>query len=460
MSRIILFITFLSLTVGVHAQDSLKISLGVTTFNAQEVVLNREIPWDLVWGDDNGLWFTEKRGTINRFDPETGYVNEIVRLSDVYVSPKENAGMHSMCFHPNWPDSSFLYVHYVNSPTSSKLVRLEIDQVKQKVLTSKIIFDDLIAARSHNGSRMTVDASNNILFSIGDAYLFDPAQDLKSKNGKVLRFTPWGSIPKDNPFPDSYVWSYGHRNPQGLVFGENGILYSSEHGPTTDDEINIIRKGGNYGWPSVNGFCDLTSEKSFCEKNEVVEPIWAFTPTAAPSGLTYYSGDYFPEFNNHLLQCFLKGKALCSAELSEDGESVLDMVTYFENDYLRLRDVERAADGSLYIATSNIEKTLPQTKENDDKIIHITSLEKEGEESVFYSIESEGRYLKVKVANLKEECDIRITTFYGGVLRELSLSTDSRGVLNYSFDKAGVYWLKLIQKGRIVSKMIRVDAVN
>ncbi|KXJ04904.1 Soluble aldose sugar dehydrogenase YliI, partial [Exaiptasia diaphana] len=380
-------------------------------------------------------------------------------LEDTYVSPKENAGMHSMCFHPQWPDSSAIYVHYVSSPEKSKIVRLKIDQNTYQISGNKVLFNDIAAARSHNGSRMTIDNTGNIMISIGDAYQFDPAQDINSTSGKVLRFTPTGEIPKDNPFPNSYTWSYGHRNPQGLVFASNGILYSSEHGPTTDDEINLIQKGQNYGWPKVNGYCDLASEKYFCEQKNVIEPIWAFTPTAAPSGLTYYDRDYFPELNNHLLQCFLKGRALCALELSDDGKTVESLSNYFENDFYRLRDVEVAQDGSLYLSTSNLERTNPPAKPNDDKIIHVTQ---HGltEKKIFSRIKTNDGTIEVTLPSNSVSTKAVITTFYGAELAVVETQTNKKVQLSYTFTASGNYWLKFQQEGRIVTKRIHVKAVH
>lgn len=458
--RLITIILFVLSTMFVKAQDSLLIELGESTFDAKEILINRKIPWDLVCAPDDGaLWFTQKSGGIFRVDPKTKEVHEVGFLDDVYVSPKENAGMHSMCFHPQWPDSSSIYVHYVSSPEKSKIVRLEIDLKTYQISGHNTLFDNIAAARSHNGSRMTIDETGNILISIGDAYRFDPAQDINSTSGKVLRFTTTGEIPKDNPFPNSYTWSYGHRNPQGLVFASNGILYSSEHGPTTDDEINIIRKGQNYGWPKVNGYCDLASEKYFCEQNNVIEPIWAFTPTAAPSGLTYYDRDYFPELNNHLLQCFLKGRALGALQLSDDGKTVEGLSNYFENDFYRLRDVEVAHDGSLYLATSNLERTNPPAKPNDDKIIHVTQHGMTGKK-LFSKIRTNGSEIEVTIPSSDQSTRAIITTFYGAELAGVEAQINKKVKLSYAFTASGIYWLKFLQNGRVVTKRIHVTAIH
>jgi glucose/arabinose dehydrogenase len=436
--------------------DSLTIEVGQSTFDAKVIAKNLEIPWDLVWGPDNALWFTEKKGTINRINPETGEVQLIGKVNDVYVSEKENAGMHSMCFHPNWPDSSYLFVHYVNSEKTSKIERFKIDIPTLKIVESKPIITGIIAARSHNGSRMIIDSTNNILISIGDGYLFYPAQELNSLNGKVLRFTPSGGIPKDNPFPNSYTWSLGHRNPQGLVYASNGKLYCSEHGPTTDDEINIIQKGGNYGWPKVNGFCDLPSEQQFCEQNKVIEPLWIWTPTNAPSGITYYDKNYFPEWNNNLLQAYLKGRSISAMQLNEDGTKIENDIHYFENDYYRLRDVEVANDGSVYLATSNKETTLPPVKDEDDKIVHITSLNSKNSTLSFNSIQVDNNLFEVEFINDDQEGRIQLTTFYGGEIVGEDIAKNSKGNLNYLFKEQGTYWLKFIKKDRIITKLIIV----
>ncbi len=456
----IIAITFLTFSSIAQDKTRLKIVVGTSTFDAVEVLQNRVIPWDLVYGNDSSLWFTEKTGGIYRLDRDYN-LHEVGIVEESRVSKYENAGMHAMCFHPQWPDSSFLYVHYPYEPDYSTLVRLEIDQKSKRITGNKrVIFDSIPAARSHNGSRLTIGPDQNILFAMGDAYQFDPAQDLESLSGKVLRFTPWGSVPADNPIPGNYTWSYGHRNPQGLVYAENGILYSSEHGPATDDEINIIQKGKNYGWPKVNGFCDLDTEKKFCEEHDVVEPIWAFTPTCAPSGLTYYGSDYFPELKNHLLQCFLKVKALCVLKLSDDGTKALNAINFFENDYYRLRDVEVAQDGSLYISTSNCETTSPPIKPLDDKIIHITNLNKSNGKPVFQDISVDGNKLNVNVIGTDMEGSVQMTMFYGGVLKETMVPINSMTEFTYVFDEPNVYWLKFVQEGRIVTKMIHVKPID
>ena len=232
-----------------HTKDESPVSFWDSTFQLTPVVLDLEIPWDMVYDSQGYIWFTEKKGNIYRLKDRTWELELIHTFNDVFVSQIENSGLHSIMLHPNWPDSSYIYCHYAYSVDQSKLVRYLFDPQSSKLSEERDIFYPLHAARSHNGSRMTLDKYGCILFCIGDAYRFHPAQDIKDYSGKILRFNPDGSVPTDNPF-NNHVWSYGHRNPQGLCHAENGILYSSEHGPGSDDELNIIIKAGNYGWPN------------------------------------------------------------------------------------------------------------------------------------------------------------------------------------------------------------------
>jgi hypothetical protein len=179
-----------------------------------------------------------------------------------------------------------------------------------------------------------------------------------------------GTIPEDNPFPESYIWSYGHRNPQGLVFTNEGKLYSSEHGPSNDDEVNLIMKGENYGWPDVEGFCDEGSEEAFCTENAVIEPLVAWTPTLAVAGLDFYPYDLIPSLQNQLLLVSLRTGKLVSLSLSEEGNAVIKEDTWINGELGRLRDLCVAPDGRIFISTSNKDGR-GNPKPGDDKIIEV-----------------------------------------------------------------------------------------
>ena len=178
-------------------------------------------------------------------------------------------------------------------------------------------------------------------------------QLMGSLNGKILRLTLDGKPAPGNPF-DNEVWSWGHRNPQGLVFHPNtGALYSAEHGPRTDDEVNLIERERNYGWPTVNGRCDTPEEREFCRAYNVVEPVAEWTPTVGMSGADIYVHDLIPGWKGNILVTSLRGRSLFRVTLGPDGRRATSIERLFEDRYGRLRDVLVGPDGFIYIATSN-----------------------------------------------------------------------------------------------------------
>jgi glucose/arabinose dehydrogenase len=206
----------------------------------------------------------------------------------------------------------------------------------------------------------------------GDASNGDLGQDRSSLAGKVLRMTLTGQPAPANPF-GTVVYSYGHRNPQGLVFHPvTGVLYSTEHGPSDNDEVNVILAGRNYGWPTVHGFCDddIGSERAFCQANNVVEPLATWTPTIAPTGADFYLADLIPQWKGSLLFTSLRGMALYRLTLSADGQRVTAKETLFDGRFGRLRDVLVAPDGAVYIATSN-QDGRGSPAADDDRILRI-----------------------------------------------------------------------------------------
>jgi aldose sugar dehydrogenase len=165
-----------------------------------------------------------------------------------------------------------------------------------------------------------------------------------------------GSVPDDNPFPNSLVYTFGNRNSQGLALGPNGIIYSSEHGQNSNDEFNIVTSGGNYGWPNVEGFCNTSAEQTFCADNDVVEPLEAWSPCIAVNGIEFYNHEAIPEWQNSVLMSVLGGlggqyERLSVLHLSEDGLSVTSEDQYFSSFNQRVRDVAvNPNTGSVYVA--------------------------------------------------------------------------------------------------------------
>jgi aldose sugar dehydrogenase len=322
-------------------------------------------PWELVWGPDDHIWMTERNGRISRVNPTTGKVTKLLDVPGTVA--RGEGGLLGMALHPRFADTPHLFVacNYEGPKGyQEKIIRYTYNGTA--LVDPLVIFDNIEAAYIHNGCRLLILPDHTLLFSTGDASNQGLPQDKGSVNGKFLRIHLNGSIPADNPIPGSPVWSYGHRNAQGLVLA-NGILYSSEHGPDTDDEVNILEKGRNYGWPKVNGFCDKGGEKAFCRANNVQEPLYAWTPTIAVCGLGYYGDGPIVQWRHSLLMATLKDATLYQLQLDGSGKTIQKVDTYFSGKYGRLRDVCVAPNGKVYFCTSNGDK--------EDRLIVVSARE-------------------------------------------------------------------------------------
>ncbi len=350
----------------IHSQVILDSTLLDTTIMASGL----DTPWEILWGPDDHIWITERGGRVSRLDPETGELTELLTISGVHEQGE--SGLLGLGLHPNFPTEPHIFVVYnylEDSRIRERLVRYTYSN--GTISDPNTLLEGISGASTHNGSRIVIDANQKLYMTTGDASNPSLPQQLGSLNGKILRMNLDGTVPEDNPFPGSLVWSLGHRNPQGLVISPGGMIYSSEHGPSSDDEVNIIRKGRNYGWPDVRGFCEGATEEAFCADSNVVEPIAAWTPTLAVAGTDYYSGPAIPEWQNSLLVTSLKAGTLVSLKLSEDGMSVVSEEQHFAGWFGRLRDLCVAPDGRVFIAVSNRDGR-GTLRQGDDRIVRIT----------------------------------------------------------------------------------------
>ena len=333
---------------------------GDAELTSQVLAQQLQYPWEIIWGPDNFLWLTERGGKISRVNPANGQVSALLTISD--VRSQGEGGLLGMALHPNFTATPEVFVAYnydKNGTYTEKIVKYTYNG--SALVNPVILMDNIPAAGIHNGCRLIISPDLKLYITTGDAAAASQAQNLSSLSGKVLRINLNGSIPGDNPIANSPVWSHGHRNAQGLVF-VNNRLYSSEHGANTDDEVNIIQKGRNFGWPNVEGYCSTGAEPGFCTTNNVVEPIQAWSPTIAPSGMDYYNNDAIPQWKSSLLVAILKGSELLQLKLNSAGDRVETVNTFYKSTYGRLRDVCVAPDGKVYIITSN---------GNNDKIVVI-----------------------------------------------------------------------------------------
>ena len=345
-------ITFLSVaiifSISLHAQ----IQLEETTVDTSTIITGLDIPWEIQWGPDNWIWVTERYGRVSRVNPETGEQDVILDISDV-VEQSGESGLLGMVLHPDFDTEPYVYMAYTHLSGGNIQERIVRYEYSGGDLTDEFVLLDNIPGNStHDGCRLIITPDLKLLATTGDAQNQPAAQNISSLNGKILRINLDGSIPDDNPWPGNPAWSFGHRNPQGLFLAANGILYSSEHGPSTDDELNIIEEARNYGWPNVHGFCDLPDEITFCNANNVKEPVVAWTPTIAASDIVFYDHPSIPEWQNSILMTTLKNKRIYALRLNEEGTGVVEENQYFTNLWGRLRDILIGPNGEIYLATN------------------------------------------------------------------------------------------------------------
>jgi glucose/arabinose dehydrogenase len=313
---------------------------------------NLNFPWEILWGPDNHIWFTERGGRISRLDPLTGAINPLLTVPDVKATGE--GGMLGMVLHPNFSMVPHLFVVYNYQNGGKYMERIVRYTYNGTTLIDPTpIFDGIRSGTTHAGSRLVITKDLKLFISLGDGANLTWAQNLSVANGKILRLNLDGSIPPDNPIPGNPLWTLGHRNPQGLVFA-NDKLYSAEHGPFNNDELNIIEKGRNYGWSTIEGICDLPGEMVFCDTNNVAEPFKTFSPSVAGSGLDYYDKNLIPQWKNSLILVALKNQRLYQLKLDTNTFStVISTNEYFKGKYGRLRDVCISPAGKVYICSSN-----------------------------------------------------------------------------------------------------------
>lgn len=350
-SIFILFSAILAQACSSNAQPP-SIKIGNTTVFVDTIITGLDVPWEIIWGPDNHIWMTERKGIVSRVNPVTKTKTVILDLT-ASVYRNSESGMLGMALHPDFPSKPEVFIVYTYRIAPNIRERLVKYQYNGSMLVNPdTLLDGIIGNTTHCGSRLLFLPDKTLLMTTGDAQAKATPLDTNAINGKVLRLNTDGSIPADNPFPGKYVYSLGHRNAQGILLAPNGKIYLSEHGPNNDDEFQIVMKGRNYGWPTVEGFCNLPAEATFCSANNIVEPLMAWTPTIAPSDIAYYSNSAFPELDGCILMTVLKDKKLIALKLNSDGSQVSSQTHYLTNSFGRLRDVLIGPNKEIYLATN------------------------------------------------------------------------------------------------------------
>lgn len=334
---------------------------------------NLEIPWSLLFLKDGRALVSERPGRIRVI--KNGKLQEHP-YAVIDVVHAGEGGLMGLALHPEFPNRPYLYAMHTYQEGGNlynRVVRLK--DLGDKGVFDRVIIDRIPGGRFHNGGRIAFGPDGLLYIATGEIFKAELAQDRGSLGGKILRLTDEGEIPKDNPFKESPVYSYGHRNPQGLSWHpETQDLFASEHGPSGEflifgnDEINVIVKGGNYGWPEVVGAP---------ARRPYIDPLLVWKKASPPSGMTFYNGKLLPHLHGDLFVATLRSVSLIRVKMRRDDRAykVTDIERWFASDqrsgkYGRLRDVVVGPEGALYFLTNNRDgRGRPQS--GDDKIYRI-----------------------------------------------------------------------------------------
>ena len=370
MKQIIIGLMLLSLIPAVFAQEYPELGVRVET-----VAENLTIPWSIDWTPDGMILFTERGGELRAIKDGQLLQEPLLSLGVGGVE----GGMLGVAVDPNYLKNHYIYVYYTYNEFLSilnKLVRYQM--INEMVNEDRVLIEGIPGGPFHDGGRIQFGPDGKLYITTGDAGNPELSQDLDSLGGKILRINPDGTIPEDNPWKDSPIYSIGHRNPQGLDWDDTGNLVATEHGPsgfrgTAHDEINVIVPGNNYGWPDVIG--DETVEGLQNPILHTGEDTWA------PSGAEFYHGKKIPQWSGKYFVATLRGSHLHMIDFDLQNNSVISHQKIFQGEFGRLRDVQTGPDGFLYILTSNQDgRGSPGT--NDDRILRVVPIDSPDSASV------------------------------------------------------------------------------
>ncbi|WP_353565610.1 PQQ-dependent sugar dehydrogenase [Haloferula sargassicola] len=340
----------------------------VTPHRIETIATNLRVPWELRFLPDGRQIFTERIGRVRLID-EGRLVEKPALTLDVAARVK--MGLLGLALSPDFENDDYVFLAW-NREVDRGRYELRVERYRldgSELVEPKTIIEGIPAWENHTGCRLEFGPDGKLWITTGDANDPPPSQQLNRLNGKILRLNPDGTIPEDNPFVGqadvrTEIWSYGHRNPQGLAFQPGtGRLFESEHGPNHGDEINRIEKGANYGWPVISHSREAEGMRA---------PLIELSPAVGPGRLLFYQGSAFPELRGTLLLACLRGSAVERIILDGDGRpTAVDRL--WHNKWGRIRFINEAPDGSLWLSTSMFDPPEAHGAGPNDLIIRITA---------------------------------------------------------------------------------------
>jgi len=325
-----------------------------TNESVQILATNLEKPWAIDFADDK-IFVTEKAGLVRVI--ESGVLLDDP-LATLRVANIFGGGLLGIAVHPAFDNNHFIYVYYTYEKDGTLWNKiLRITELNNKLDAAKTIFDNIPGSVYNNGGIIKFGPDGKLYVGTGSvSESSHGSQDIQSLEGKILRLNDDGTIPDDNPFSDSPVFSFGHMNPKGLGWNNEGSLFVTEMGPSKNDEINLVQSGGNYGWP----------EQECSGNEEFIDPIVCYDPAIEPGGIAFYYGDKI-KLDNPLVLASLRASQLFNLEI--DDEEVKSQTSILSG-IGRIRDVVVGPDDHLYLITSNTDgKGFPDA--SDDKLLRI-----------------------------------------------------------------------------------------
>lgn len=354
------------------AQDKVYTTSDGVKYKVETVLSNLEIPWSIVFDQAETMYFTERPGRLQML--RKGEIKPALIAEIDEVRHRGEGGLMGLALHPNFQSNRWLYLSYTFSGSAGLANRVVRYQLKEGKLTDrKDIVSFLPGSSVHNGCRIRFGPDGKLYITTGDAAERSIAQEMNSLGGKILRLNDDGSIPQDNPFPRSPIFALGFRNPQGIDWHPpTGVLFETEHGPSGfdgpggGDEVNVVERGKNYGWPVIHH--NQT-------KQGMESPLLEYTPAVAPASGTFYRGGAFPQFKNNFFFGCLRGQRIQRVVVDESNpRKVLLEEPLLLNEFRRIREVAEGPDGSIYFSTSNRDGRA-RPFDNDDRILRLVPVQ-------------------------------------------------------------------------------------